>query len=214
MMLFALAGYPQPALSKIFRWSIQVKFRRVDIHENGASARMLKFPNHTYSGGQRLWSLSNYFQEKNQMKKFAICCMALFVAAMFVPSAQAATKCYHLTNFCDQIQATQVAVGGLQKQEVVGLWDWVCLGAGGTYISGGPNKFGTRPVYPYTGTSYPYALFATANFTFVPAAGLFDLSGTFDGATAFAFQASQPFTVTKGACPLGPVKGSPALTRK
>ena len=164
--------------------------------------------------GQRLWSLSNYFQEKNQMKKFAICCVALFVAAMLVPSAQAATKCYHLTNFCDQIQASQTAVGGVQKQEVSGLWDWLCLGSGGTLVAGGPNKFGTRPTYPYVGSAYPYAFFASANFTFVPASGLFDLYGTADGATTFAFQTGQPFTVTKGACPLGPVKGNPSLNRK
>jgi len=45
------------------------------------------------------------------MKKFAICCAVLVVAAMFVPGAQAATKCYHLTNFCDGVQATQIFVG-------------------------------------------------------------------------------------------------------
>lgn len=145
------------------------------------------------------------------MKKFAICCMALFVVAMLVPSAQAATKCYHLTNFCDQIQVNIITgLGGAQKTEVVGLWDWQCLGSGGTLISGSNNKIGTQPTYPYVG-GYPFG--ANANFTFVPASGLFDLYGTFDGSTTFAFQAGQPFTRTNGACPLGPVKGVPSMNR-
>lgn len=144
------------------------------------------------------------------MKKFAICCMALFVAAMLVPSAQAATKCYHFTNFCDQIQINQVAVGGIQKQEVVGLWDWLCFGSGGTLISGSVGKLGTQPTYPYVGgLGYGF----NANFTFANATKLFDLYATFDGATAFVFQTNQPFTLTKGACPLGPIKGNPTVVR-
>jgi hypothetical protein len=140
------------------------------------------------------------------MKKFAICVAVLAVAALMVPGASAATKCYHLTNFCDGVQATQIAVGGVQKQEVVGLWDWLCIGGGtGTLMVGGPNKFGSQPVYPYLGGSAIYGF--AANFTFVPSAGAFDLYGTFDGSTTLAFQTSQPFTVTKGACnPLGPRK--------
>ena len=138
------------------------------------------------------------------MKKFAICVLAVVVAAMFVPGAQAATKCYHLTNFCDGVQASQSHVGGIQVNEVVGQWDWVCQGAGvGSFFAGGVNKFGTAPYYPMTsgGTFYGFA----ANFTFKPSVAAFDLYGTFDGATAFAFQTNQPFTTTAGACnPLGP----------
>ena len=137
------------------------------------------------------------------MKKFAICLAALLVAAMFVPGAQAATKCYHLTNFCDGLQATQIHVGGIQGNEVVGLWDWLCLGAGtGTLMSGSPNKFGTQPLYPYAGgNGYGF----NANFTFKPPLAAFDLYATFDGTTTFAFQTNQPFTTTAGACnPLGP----------
>ena len=139
------------------------------------------------------------------MKKFAICLAVLVMAAMFVPGAQATTKCYHLTNFCDGLQATQIHVGGIQGNEVVGEWDWLCIGGGaGTLMSGGPNKFGTAPGYPYpSGTQYGFA----ANFTFKPPVASFDLYGTFDGATTNAFQVGQPFTTTAGACsPLGPRK--------
>ena len=146
--------------------------------------------------GQTTVSLSNYFQEKNQMKKFAICCMALFVVAILVPSAQAGTKCYNLTNFCDKIQYNQVSVGGVQKTEVVGLWDWACLANGtGTLISGSVKKIGTQPLYPYSGGT---GFGANANFTF--GVGVFDLYGTADGATVLAFQTAQPYTSTNGAC--------------
>ena len=141
------------------------------------------------------------------MKKFAICLAALLVAAMFVPGAQAAaTKCYHLTNFCDGVQATNITVGGIQAHEVVGLWDWLCIGGGtGTLMSGGPNKFGTAPVYPYVFGSDIYGF--SANFTFKPPAHAFDLYATFDGLTTFGFQTNQPFTTTNGPCnPLGPRK--------
>ena len=131
------------------------------------------------------------------MKKFAICVAILAVAALMVPGASASTKCYHLTNFCDGVQATQTAVGGIQGQEVTLLWDWLCLGAGtGTLGSGGPNKFGSQPVYPYIGGSAIYGF--AANFTFK--GPVFDLYGTFDGATALAFQTAQPYTKTNGAC--------------
>src|SRR5205085_7488561 len=119
------------------------------------------------------------------------------------PSAQAATKCYHLTNFCDGLQLTTIHVGGIQANEVVGLWDWLCLGAGtGTLISGSPNKVGTQPLYPYSGgTGYGF----NANFTFKPSVAAFDLYATTDGQTTFAFQTNQPFTTTAGPCnPLGP----------
>jgi len=139
------------------------------------------------------------------MKKFAICVAILAVAALMVPGASASTKCYHLTNFCDGVQATQTAVGGAQGQEVTLLWDWLCLGAGtGTLGAGGPNKFGSQPVYPYIGGSAIYGF--AANFTFKGVNG-FDLYGTFDGLTPVAFQTAQPFTKTNGACsPLGPRK--------
>ncbi|MBI3474695.1 MAG: hypothetical protein HY010_03110 [Acidobacteria bacterium] len=137
------------------------------------------------------------------MKKFAICLAVLAVAALMVPGAQAAgPKCYHFTNFCDVIQATQVHVGGIQGNEVVGLWDAFCIGAGsGTLISGGPGKVGTQIVYPYVG-GFAYGI--QANFTFKNSTHLFDLYGTFDGLTTGAFQTNQPFTTTNGACnPLG-----------
>jgi hypothetical protein len=153
------------------------------------------------------------------MKKFAICCLALVAVATFVPSAQAATKCIHLTNFCDQIQYNQIGqLGGAQKTEWVGLWDWVCTFANdGTLISGSVKKIATHPVYPYHAT-YPYAFFANANFTFatINLQKVFDLYGTFDGATTFAFQTLQPYSVTNGPCnPLKPTNAlRPALTRK
>jgi hypothetical protein len=138
------------------------------------------------------------------MKKFAICAVAVIVAAMFVPGAQAATKCYHLTNFCDGVQATQTHVAGIQVNEVAGLWDWACVFNGsGSLTSGGPNKFGSAPYYPYSAGAPNYGF--AANFTFKVSTHLFDLYGTFDGVTATAFQTNQPFTTTNGACsPLGP----------
>src|SRR5258708_4910456 len=132
------------------------------------------------------------------MKKFAICCAALVVAAMFVPAAQAGTKCYHLTNFCDGLQATQIFVGGIQGVEEVGLWDWVCAHNGdGSLQSGGPNKFGKQPLHPFHGGS-PSGF--NANFKFNPSLLLFDLYATTDGATTFAFQTNQPYTTTSGPC--------------
>lgn len=141
------------------------------------------------------------------MKKFAICCAVLVVAALMVPGAQAQTKCLHFTNFSDGFQYTQSTVGGIQGHEWVGLWDWFGLGNGsGTLMAGSVNKIGTQPAYPYypsTGTTYGFA----ANFTFKPSVAAFDLYGTFDGANAFAFQTAQPYTKTAGPCsPLGPRK--------
>ncbi len=132
------------------------------------------------------------------MKKFAICCAVLVVAAMFVPAAQAGTKCYVLTNFCDGVQVNQIFVGGVQGTEVVGLWDWVCIrGGDGTLISGGPNKFGTQPLYPFHGGT-PSGF--NANFTFKGLTHTFDLYATTDGTTTFAFQTAQPYTSHSGAC--------------
>lgn len=204
-MLFASTGFPRTRIQQDLPLGYTRLIGSEDIHDNGVSARMFNLYKPVAPDGQRLCSLSNYFQEKNQMKKFAICCVALFVVAMLVPSAQAATKCYHLTNFCDQVQVSQFTVGGVQKTEVVGLWDFVCLNVGtGTLVSGGPNKVGTQPAYPYVGG---VAFGANANFTFNPSLGLFDLYGTSDGMTTFAFQTAQPFTKTNGACnPLSPNK--------
>lgn len=142
------------------------------------------------------------------MKKFAICCLAVVVAAMFVPAAQAGTKCIHLTNFCDQLELVQTFVGGVQGQEVVGRWDWVCTFANdGTLISGSPNKVATQPLYPFHGGA---AFGYNANFTFKTLPGptrLFDLYGTGDGITNFAFQLSQPWSFTAGHCnPLSPAE--------
>jgi hypothetical protein len=152
--------------------------------------------------GQQFVNCTN-FQEETQMKKFAICA-ALVLAVMLIPSAQAATKCYHLTNFCDGLQVTNIHVGGIQANEYVGLWDWLCLGNNtGTLISGGAGpKIGTQPLYPYSGgAGYGF----NANFTFKNLTKLFDLYATFDGSTTFAFQTNQPYTTTVGPCnPLGP----------
>ena len=86
------------------------------------------------------------------MKKFGICGLAL-VVAMLVPAAQAGTKCYVLTNFCDRIQVSNYFVGGIQGTESVGLWDWACSGPGGpwTLISGGNNAIGTQPSEDFKG---------------------------------------------------------------
>jgi hypothetical protein len=145
------------------------------------------------------------------MKRFAICCVALAVAAMFVPAAQAGTKCYHLTNFCDGLEATNIFVGGTAGTITVGLWDWVCLANNtGTLVSGVPNRFGGQPLYPYSGgTGSGFS----ATFTFKPLTHLFDLYGTVDGMTTFAFQTSQPYTTTPGPCnPLVEQKNLPKAT--
>jgi hypothetical protein len=134
------------------------------------------------------------------MKKLAICCLVIAAVALLSPTVQAQkTFCYHLTYFCDGVQATNWAVGPVQGTEVVGLWDWVCLGQGtGTLTSGGPNgRFGTQPVYPFNGGT-PAGF--NANFTFNQSLGVFDLYGTFDGMTTFAFQHISPYTRTKGPC--------------
>lgn len=144
------------------------------------------------------------------MKKFAICLMMLLVVAGL---AQAKTKesCYVLSSFCDGIQVNQIAVGGAQGQEVVGLWDWLCLLNGtGSLMSGGVNKFGTQPLYPYSGGT---GAGFSANFTFNPIKG-FDLYGTFDGSTANAFQVGQGYTKVAGPCnPLRPKTGRSATGR-
>jgi hypothetical protein len=136
------------------------------------------------------------------MKKFAICCLVLVASAMMVPSAQAGTFCIHFTNFCDGFQVTSSFVGGFEGTEWVGKWDWLCVFNGqGTLMSGGPNKIGTQPAYPY------YPSFGTvngfaANFKFgvVNFQKTFDLYGTFDGMNTFAFQTAQPWTKTAGPC--------------
>jgi hypothetical protein len=144
------------------------------------------------------------------MKKFAICCLVLVASTMMVPSAQAGTFCIHFTNFCDGFQVTQSFVGGLQVQEWVGLWDYVCAGNNtGSLMSGSVNKIGTHPTYPFDGG------FA-ANFSFKTVVGVgkeFDLYATFDGQTTFAFQTSQPWTKTAGPCnPLHAQQARPRLT--
>ena len=134
------------------------------------------------------------------MKKFALCCLAIASVALFVPTASAGTTCFHLTYFCDGVQSTTISVGPVQKVEAVGLWDWVCLGNGtGTLDSGGNKKFGTQPLYPYSGGT-PAGF--NANFTFgvVNLQKVFDLYATTDGVTTFAFQHNSPYTTTSGPC--------------
>jgi len=134
------------------------------------------------------------------MKKFAICFVALAVVALLVPSAQAAGRhCYVLTNFCDGIQTQQIHVGGITGQEVVGLWDYVCIkNNDGALFTGAPNKFGTQPTYPFHSGGVP-AGFA-ANFTFKPSTHTFDLYYTLDGMTTGAFQTNQAYTLVNGNC--------------
>ena len=128
------------------------------------------------------------------MKKFAICCLAIAVIALFAPAAFATpvTTCYHLTYFCDGVQATGPSGG-----EDAALWDWLCLANGtGTLAIGPHKKFGTQPLYPYSGGS---GQGFAANFVF-KITGLFNLPATQDGATIFYFQKNSPYTTTTGAC--------------
>jgi hypothetical protein len=130
------------------------------------------------------------------MKTFAICVLVLAVAALFVPAAQAGTKCYHLTNFCDGLEATTST--GSDGALVAGLWDWQCLANNtGTIVVGVPNKFGGLPTNPpyNTGSGAGFG----AMFVFKPATHTFDLLET-DGFTYFAIQVNQPFTTKAGVC--------------
>jgi hypothetical protein len=133
------------------------------------------------------------------MKKFALCCLAVALVALFVPVANAApvTTCYHLTYFCDGVQTTKNA--GV----VVGLWDFICQGAGaGSLMAGTANSFGTQPIYPFVG-GVPAGF--DAQFYLRPAKLLFNLAATTDGVTFFYFQKNSPYTPTPGPCnPLGP----------
>jgi hypothetical protein len=126
------------------------------------------------------------------MRKLAICCLVLAVVSMFAPAAQAGTKCYHLTYFCDGLETTAA------PPIVVGLWDWVCLANNtGTLIAGTATKFGSQPIYPYvggTGSGFD------AMFVLHPTTHTFDLIATSDGFTTFAFQLNSPYTTTKGKC--------------
>jgi len=145
------------------------------------------------------------------MRKFAICCLALAVAAMFVPAAQAGTKCYHLTNFCDRIQTTTFSSNA--GTAVVGLWDDLCLANNtGTPVGGATNKFGTQPTNPYFGGTGAGVYYI---FTLNNSLHQFDL-WAWDGINLTAIQTNQPFTTTNGACkPLERQKGDlrPATER-
>lgn len=150
------------------------------------------------------------------MKKFAICCLVLAVAVMFVPAAQAAPapKCITLSAFCDQLQHKSFLVGGQTGKLTLGLWDWTCdPGALATPISGkaagafGKTILATQPV----AGGFPFGI--QTHFSLNNATGLFDLYGSFDDSTFFAFQLSMGFTQAPGACPLFPglVKNKPPV---
>jgi len=132
------------------------------------------------------------------MKKLAICCLVMALAALFVPVSQAAPRCITFTNFCDRIEFDTTNVGGVEGTVFFGSWDWECasdptssiIGNGGTKF-----KVGTRPIY--VGTDYAFAY--SAGFTFKKAGLLFDLYGT-NGPSAFAFQLAQPWTQASGSC--------------
>ena len=145
------------------------------------------------------------------MRKLAVCCLAIAVVVMFVPAAQAGTKCYHLTNFCDGLEANNIIVGGDAGTVTAGLWDWMCLKVGtGSLVSGVPNKFGGTPLYPYSGG---VGQGFSAVFAFKPSAHTFDLYATFDGSSVQAFQVNQPYTTTNGACsPLNANVGKSSTT--
>jgi len=148
------------------------------------------------------------------MRKLAVCCLAIAVVVMFVPAAQAGTKCYHLTNFCDGLEATNSSLGGNAGTLVAGLWAWQCSNTcPGSLVVGVPNKFGGQPLYPYSGgTGAGFA----AMFAFKPSSHMFDLNVTMDGFTFQAFQINQPYTTTNGVCSCGKANDGkmPATLRK
>jgi hypothetical protein len=136
------------------------------------------------------------------MKKLAICCLVLAVAAIFVPVSQAAPRCITFTNFCDQIQYDTAAVGGINGTILWGNWDWLCNFEASANVAGNGGaklKLGTRPysaVYAYLS---PYSF----GFAFAKSSHLFGLQGNnggLNGGGAFVVQDNQPWTQATGSC--------------
>lgn len=147
------------------------------------------------------------------MKKLAICCLVLALAAIFVPTSQASPRCITFTNFCDQIQYDTTVVGGVTGTVFYGDWDWFCTPGSSTSIIGNGGsklKVATRPVY------YTYTFAYTAGFTFRKSDHLFDLMATTGLAGgALYFQYNQPWTQAGGTCGFAkPSNGKPRLTAK
>jgi hypothetical protein len=140
----------------------------------------------------------------DKMKKFAICAVLVLGIMAFTGAATPAhaTKCIHLTNFCDSIQVNIDSYGN-----AYGNWGWLCDGVTLANILGrkGPihiQNLATRPVF-----SSGFAYYYTFQFDFnQPGAGYFNMYAT-DGNTSFPQQLDQPFDTTNGSCSFAANKG-------
>jgi hypothetical protein len=129
------------------------------------------------------------------MTKIVSLCLLLQVAVVLSQPAQcqAATRCMHMTNFCDSIMFQ------ISGTFVYGGWDAFCEGDWKRSSILGKWKtapeLGTHPVYPFS-----YYFVYSMQFSFKPGK-LFDLYGTSGIANGvFAFDSNQPYTITDGAC--------------
>lgn len=140
------------------------------------------------------------------MKKFAICCLVLAVAAVFVPTSQAQQDyCLTFTNFSDQVHMEFTDAGGITGNLAWGDWDWEGPGTTPTSLIGTLRlprlNLASRPYDP--GTGYVFAYSTGFVFKGNGQGGNFDLAascGIDCGSGGFFFQLDQPYTVAKGSC--------------
>ena len=140
------------------------------------------------------------------MRKLAVLSFLVLglIASGATPAHAAGPFCIHLTNFCDTLTETTDSVNN-----TYGTWDWTCDGVDLTSVIGqqsvGLIYSATRPVAG--GVPFNYS----TNFVFHKQNALFDLWGT-DGTFKFAFQISQPYSISAGSCfGSGPRTGKPSL---
>lgn len=139
------------------------------------------------------------------MKKLAICCLALAVCAVFVPTSHAASKCIALSDFCDRVSVNITNVGGQQGTELVGLWDWTCDGVTLAPMAGG------------AGTKLKFAGFLagiglTENWTANKGNHITDIYLTADGVNESPLVTGEGFSLTNGSCGFAtPNNGKPSL---
>lgn len=143
------------------------------------------------------------------MKKLAICCLVLALAAIFVPASQAAPRCITFQDYCDQIQFDTSNIGGVTGTALWGDWQWVCS-ADTTLISGkgGPKlTAATQPVYA---SGVPFGL--NAAFVLRKSDHLMDVyfSGGLAGGIVFGVT-NEPWFQAAGSCGFSKPSGKASL---